>query len=641
MAPIVHRDAESCVEAVLSAVGRKIVLGLGVANCKPSHFANAIFQRALSDPSIKLQIFTGLTFVKPEPGGGLEGRFARPLIGRLFEGYPALDYIAALKKGELPPNVRVSEFFFQAGAFLNTPLAQQCYTSINYSHAGQLLLDRGVNVVAQIVAKRGPDGNAQFSTGSNTDIPLDIAPALSERRKAGARLAFVGQVNSAMPFMESAGIQDGMLDHVIESPAVEYPLFAPPRSPVAIHEYATAIHAAALVKDGGTIQLGIGAFADALSHALVLRQKGNGRFAELAKALGAGRLHPALPIETGAFGKGLYSATELLCDGYMGLYRNGILKRRVFGDVETQRRADAGQLGADEYAKGAVVHAAFFFGSNALYEALRDLGEQGQRDIRMCSITFSNTLFGAEELKRAQRPHARFINSAMMVTLLGGIVCDQLEDGRVVSGIGGQYNFVAQALELEGGRSIIALPATRNAGGRVQSNIRWSYGHISVPRHLRDIVVTEYGAADLRGATDRDTIAATLNIADSRFQEGLLAQAKAARKIEKSYEIPDEFRGNTPERIEQALGPARADGCLPVFPFGSDMTAEEEALLPAMMRLKQASSSVLEVARLALRGTPWAAPSAREKGLLRRLGLDNAQRPRDRLEAALVLGALR
>jgi acyl-CoA hydrolase len=331
----------------------------------------------------------------------------------------------------------------------------------------------------------------------------------------------------------------------------------------------------------------------------------------------------------------------LFGDGYIELYREGILKRRVFEDLETQARADAGELSADEYAQGALMHAAFFFGSNALYEVLRNLDEQGQRDIRLTGISFPNTLFGAEELKRAHRRHARFINSTMMVTLLGAAVSDQLEDGRVVSGIGGQYNFVAQAHELQDGRSILALPAVRLVKGRAQSNICWSYGHTSIPRHLRDMVVTEYGAADLRGLSDRDTIAAMLNITDSRFQEGLLREAKAARKIENSYQIPYEFRDNTPGQIERALAPACADGSLPTFPFGTDMTAEEIALVPALMRLKQASGSVVELARLALRGRPWAAPAPEEAVLLHRMGLDKPQSPKERLEAALVLGALR
>ena len=642
MAPIFHNDAEACVDAVLSAVGREIVLAIGVGNGKPVHLANALFRRAMSDRSIKLKIYTGLTFLKPDAGRGLERRFAGPLIDRVFAGYPDLDYIAALKRGQLPPNIEAHEFFFQAGAFLNAPLAQQGYTSINYTHVVKFLLSRGANVLGQLVAKRGEGEAARFSAGSNADIALDILPTLVEKRKAGARLAIVGQVNAAMPFMEGAAETSAeTFDHILEAPACEYPLFAPPKGPVAIEEYAAAIHAAALVKDGGTIQLGIGSFADALAHALVLRQTRNQRFASLAKALGAGRLHPALPLETAPFAKGLYGATELFGDAYMALHRAGILKRRAFGDIETQRRADAGELSAAEYAQGTLLHAGFFFGSNALLEALRNLTEQGQRDIRMTGISFVNALYGGEELKRAQRRDARFINSAMMVTLLGAIVSDQLEDGRAVSGIGGQYNFVAQAHELEGARSIIQLPATRDTKGRAELNIRWTYGHVSVPRHLRDFVVTEYGAADLRGASDRDTIAAMLNIADSRFQEGLLRQAKAARKIEKGYEIPHGFRDNTARRLAEVLGAARAEGSLPAFPFGTDMTAEEMALLPALARLKAASHSARDLARLAVAGKPWAPPEEGETVLLRRMGLENPRSAKERFEAALVLGALR
>ena len=71
-----------------------------------------------------------------------------------------------------------------------------------------------------------------------------------------------------------------------------------------------------------------------------------------------------------------------------------------------------------------------------------------------------------------------------------------------------------------------------------RSNIVTSYGHTTIPRHLRDIAITEYGIADLRGRTDAECIAAMLNIADSRFQDELLAAAKRANKIDAGYRIP-------------------------------------------------------------------------------------------------------
>ncbi len=229
----------------------------------------------------------------------------------------------------------------------------------------------------------------------------------------------------------------------------------------------------------------------------------------------------------------------------------------------------------------------------------------------------------------------------MMATLLGDAISDGPEDGRVVSGVGGQYNFVAQAHELENGRSILELHASRTNKGRATSNIRWTYGHITIPRHLRDIVVTEYGAADIRGLCDRDIIASMLCIADSRFQDELLRDAKAARKIESAYEIPAAFRGNTPAQIEKVLGSARADGLLPEFPFGTDMTAEERELLPALNRLKAAQSSPVQLSAMAFRGWQAGKTSGPERKLLRRLDLDAPKSAKERVFAALVRGALR
>ena len=146
---------------------------------------------------------------------------------------------------------------------------------------------------------------------------------------------------------------------------------------------------------------------------------------------------------------------------------------------------------------------------------------------------------------------------------------------RCVSGVGGQYNFVAMAHALPDARSILCLRATRTRDGRTTSNIIWNYAHETIPRHLRDIVITEYGIADLRAATDAEVIAALLNVADSRFQEPLLAQAKAAGKIRADYTIPERFRHNLPERVAGALRAARARGFFSEYPFGTDLTAEE------------------------------------------------------------------
>jgi hypothetical protein len=162
-----------------------------------------------------------------------------------------------------------------------------------------------------------------------------------------------------------------------------------------------------------------------------------------------------------------------------------------------------------------------------------------------------------------------------------------------------------------------------------------------VPRHLRDIVVTEYGIADLRGKTDRDVIAAMLAVTDSRFQGELLREAKDAGKIEKHFELPPAFRDNTPERIERALAPARDRGLIPPFPFETDFTAIEQQLLPALQLLKSASASPARLAKILARGLRSGAGEAGIRDGLARMGLDRPSGPAEYVYAALLRGALR
>ncbi len=185
----------------------------------------------------------------------------------------------------------------------------------------------------------------------------------------------------------------------------------------------------------------------------------------------------------------------------------------------------------------------------------------------MTAISYVNELYGDEDEKRRARVNARFLNDAMMATLLGDVISDGLDDGRIVSGVGGQYNFVAQGFALEGARSAIVLHATRTAKGKAQSNIRWRYGHTTIPRHLRDIIVTEYGVADIRGKTDRDVIAAMLAITDSRFQDELLRQAKDAGKIERIVRVAEQRpRQYCPKRSNACCAPPPMPACCRPFP---------------------------------------------------------------------------
>jgi len=608
-------DPDRVADAIIDRVGKDIVLALPLGLGKANHVANALFARAASDASIRLHIFTALTLEKPRSAPGLERRFVQPLSDRVFAGYPELAYATPLHARTLPPNITVDEFFFQAGTRLGIAVAQQDYISANYTHALRYVLDRGVNVVAQLVAERVRGGETRFSLSCNPDLTLDL---LARRARGQCAFLFVGQVNSELPFMPGDGdIGEGEFDLLLESAATDFPLFAPPREPIDLAEHAVGIHVARTIADGGTLQLGIGSLGDAVAHALILRHRANADFCAIAARLDPAGSAPAGMRECDPFVAGLHGVSEMLVESFLDLMHAGILKREV---------------------DGALLQAAFFLGSRAFYRALRDMPERELAKLRMTSVLFVNELYGDEAAKRRARVKARFINNAMMATLLGAVVSDALENGQVVSGVGGQYNFVAQGFALEDARSIIMVRAIRAAHRRTTSNVRWNYGHTTIPRHLRDVVVTEYGIADLRGKTDRDVIAAMLAIADSRFQDELLRQAKDAGKIERGFELPAASRDNTPERIARALKPAREQGLLPPFPFGTDFTATEQRLLPALELLR--SVTLPRLAVLLARGVLSAAPAQDIRDCLKRMGLDHPAGAREHVEAALLKGAL-
>ena len=288
----------------------------------------------------------------------------------------------------------------------------------------------------------------------------------------------------------------------------------------------------------------------------------------------------------------------------------------------------------DHLKGGIVLHAGFFLGPQAMYEQLRNMPEDEARKICMTDIAYVNQLYGCEEIARAQRQKARFINTTIMVSLLGAACSDGLDNGHKISGVGGQYNFVAMAHALEDARSILMCRSTRTKGDKVSSNIVWNYAHTTIPAHLRDIVVTEYGIAMLRGQRERDVIARLLNIADSRFQQQLLQQAKDANKIPPDYEIPEQYRHNTPERLERIAARLRSEGLLPKFPFGTDFTHEEQVLGDVLQHLKanMGSRRTLFKTLAGAVGHAGAAIPAAALPYLARMGLDQ---PRDLKETAV------
>jgi len=130
-----------------------------------------------------------------------------------------------------------------------------------------------------------------------------------------------------------------------------------------------------------------------------------------------------------------------------------------------------------------------------------------------------------------------------------------------------------------------------------------------------------------------------LAVTDSRFQDELAKVAKDAGKLPKEFEIPRSHRENFPERIAQALKPARDAGLLPSFPFGSDFTEVEQRLIPALQLLREAQRTPLLLPGLLWQGMRQP-PDASNRECLARLGLDQPTTFVERAYRALVNAAL-
>jgi hypothetical protein len=158
---------------------------------------------------------------------------------------------------------------------------------------------------------------------------------------------------------------------------------------------------------------------------------------------------------------------------------------------------------------------------------------------------------------------------------------------------------------------------------------------------LRDVVITEYGIAELRGKTDSEVAAALIEIADSRFQEKLVMQAKAAGKLSSDYQIPLHARHNTPSAIRQRFHQLKSQGLFPDFPFGTDFTDEEIHLASVLKSLKYKSASKPRLFAAILKSLTVGTPSPKESAYLKRMGLLEVKSMGESLYRRLLLAELR
>lgn len=697
-------SVEECVDRIIEAVGPKLIVGAPLGLGKPVQLLNAIYNRVAADPDLSLHIYTALCLEVPRPGSHIEQGLAGPIMERLFGDYEELAFMQAVHGDGLPANIELSELYFKAGSMKKNSVAQQNYISSNYTHITRDMLGAGVNVMVQMVAARDTEQGLSLSLSSNPDISLEMAERVRELDRP---VVFAAQVHADMPFMEhDAEISPEHFDWVVRNEEYDKTLFAVPNAAVPMKDYAAALHASTLIRDGGTLQIGIGSLGDAVAHACIIRQRENSTYRALVDELT--HQHTELADEQGGFDQGLYVSTEMFVNGMMHLIEQGVVKKRVFDDLKIQEGLNSGEISEAvdealfEYGRrsglipkqldsaslqqlaywgmvpaqltldgealslngsllandldsaetreallqsvqgttlrnGRILHGGFFLGPRDFYQKLKDLDDAMQEKICMTGVQRTNQLLLDYPLYCAQRRDARFVNTGMIASLNGAVASDALEDGTVISGVGGQYNFVAMAHDLPGARSVLCIRSTRGEGKHLKSNIVPFYGYTTIPKHLRDVIVTEYGVADLRGQSDAEVIKRMINIADSRFQAQLLEYAKNHGKLARDYSIPFSARDNTPERLQQVLGPHMKSGLLPSYPFGTELTDQEIALAASLRHIKALSEEPASFVASAFKALLHRSDEDAAKPFLERLHLDHPETTKEFLIQQLLM----
>jgi acyl-CoA hydrolase len=259
------------------------------------------------------------------------------------------------------------------------------------------------------------------------------------------------------------------IDVLIESDAAPFPLQDPPPSDA---DRAIADHARNFIPEGATLQTGIGSVPSTLVGLLAEGERGD---------------------------FGVHS--EMFTTGLMHLHESGKVTNRK------------GQFDG-------VSVATFAAGSEELYDWLR-----GNQDVAFLPVEVINSpdLIGRNRLMTT-------INGAMSIDIHGQVIADTV-GGSQFSGIGGHEDFVAgPALDLDD-RSLLCLPSTVTIGDQLRSRIvPWfeAGAVITTPRHQVDVIVTEYGAAELQGKTVHQRGEALAAIAHPDFRDGLHEAAERA-----------------------------------------------------------------------------------------------------------------
>lgn len=295
-----------------------------------------------------------------------------------------------------------------------------------------------------------PDKHGYCSLG----LSVDIARAAVEKATT-----VIAQVNPHMPRVHGDGfIHISDIDYYVE---IDDPVHLLESRPFTEIERKIGENVTALVEDGATLQVGIGAVPDAVLEAL--------------------KNHKHL---------GLHS--EMWSDGALDLIEAGVIDN---------------SLKAVHPGKSV---SSFLIGSKRLYDFVHDNPTVFQLDIGYVNMPHNI----------ARNPKATAINSAIEVDLTGQICADSVGH-RIISGVGGQVDFIRGATLSPGGKPIIAMTSRSNQSiPRIVSQLKPGAGVVTSRAHAH-YVVTEYGSVDLFGKTLNERAKALISIAHPDDRERL------------------------------------------------------------------------------------------------------------------------
>lgn len=286
----------------------------------------------------------------------------------------------------------------------------------------------------------------------------------------------IAQVNPLMPRTYGrTNFHVSRFSAFVEHPEAPIAVPTPEASPV---EKKIAEHVVSLLKDRDCIQVGIGAVPAMISKLLE---------------------------HSGLRDLGIHS--EMVPDGTHRLVDKGVV-------TCSHKQLNAGKI-----------LAAFTMGDAELYEFVSDNP--------MCE--FHPTFYTNHIPVIAQEKNVVAINGSIEVDLTGQITSESIGD-TMVSGSGGQLDFVIGAFLSDGGRAINLVPST-TANDEVSRIVPFisDGARVTVPRHYAGYVVTEYGIADLYGRTEPERAEALINIAHPKFREELEISARKRGLLKRKY----------------------------------------------------------------------------------------------------------